>query len=63
MGCFFVSKRLRLLNPWVQGLLAINGSSVGSVGKGPLDLFLIPPHPIFRVKRDGLQRKQLAHIG
>ena len=25
--------------------------------------FLIPPHPIFRVKRDGLQRKQLAHIG
>ena len=33
MGCFFVSKRLRLLNPWVQGLLAINGSSVGSVGK------------------------------
>jgi len=33
VGCFFASKRLRLLNPWVQGLLAINGSSVGSVGK------------------------------
>ncbi len=55
LGLFCFHMPRRPLTPWVQGLLATEWLR-RSVRweKGPLDLFLFPPHPIFRLAKKSI---------